>query len=145
VLDTDPATPVIAERPMYFIYGMDSGKCWNGGESAVGNPGPSTQYFLAEGTTIQGFDTYYTLMNPEDDSCKVVVQYIFGDGSEIANEHWIEPHSRLTIDVRSAVQRNSDVSGTVLASFPIVIERPMYFDYKGAIQGGHNGVGYGVD
>jgi hypothetical protein len=145
-LRTSAGTPVIAERPMYYIYGMsEPGKGWNGGDSAVGNPGPSTQYFLAEGTTIKDFDTYYTMLNPEDKKCKVVVQYIFGDGSDSTAEYWIEPHSRMTIDVRTAIKRDADVSGTIYAAFPIVIERPMYFNYKGVIQGGHDVSGYGVD
>ncbi|MBU1672361.1 MAG: hypothetical protein KKF41_10275 [Actinobacteria bacterium] len=138
--------PVIAERPMYFIYGMDSGKYWNGGESAVGNPGPSTEYFIAEGTTISEFDTYYTLMNPDGSkTCKVDVDYMFADGTTQTAEYWIEPHSRITINVRSAINRNADVSGSISAGFPIVIERPMYFNYRETITGGHDACGYGVD
>jgi hypothetical protein len=85
------------------------------------------------------------MLNPEDKKCKVVVQYIFGDGSDSTAEYWIEPHSRMTIDVRTAIKRDADVSGTIYAAFPIVIERPMYFNYKGVIQGGHDVSGYGVD
>ena len=138
--------PVIVERPMYFIYGMEEGKGWTGGESALGNPEPSTTYFLAEGTTISEFDTWYSLLNPRDDGvCKVCIEYIFGDGSTHRAEYDIQPHSRLTINVRDAVNRQADVSGSITASFPIVIERPMYFNYKGVITGGHNVCGYGVD
>jgi hypothetical protein len=137
--------PVIAERPMYFIYGMDCGKNWNGGESAVGNPAPSTNYFLAEGTTISRFDTFYTLANPRGEGCNVSIQYIFGDGSVQESEYVIDPHSRLTINVRDAIQKEANVSGSITASFPIVIERPMYFQYNDAITGGHNVTGYGVD
>ena len=138
--------PVIAERPMYFVYGMDEGKFWNGGESAVGNPSPSSTYFLAEGTTISNFDTFYTLMNPRaGKGCKVVVEYMFGDGSTEQAEYWIEPHARLTINVRDAIRKEANVSGSIIASFPIVIERPMYFNYNGTITGGHDAGGYGVD
>ncbi len=137
--------PVIAERPMYFIYGMDSGKYWNGGESAVGNPSPSSTYFLAEGTTISRFDTFYSLANPRETGCDVTVQYIFGDGSTHDSHYFIEPHSRITINVREAIQREANVSGSITASFPIVIERPMYFQYNESITGGHDVNGYGVD
>lgn len=137
--------PVIAERPMYFIYAADTGKGWDGGEAAMGNPDPSTQYFLAEGCTITNFDTWYTLQNPRDDKgCKVTIEYCFGDGGTQNIEYWIEPHSRLTINVNDAVKRRGDVSGAITASFPIVIERPMYFNYNG-ITGGHDVVGFGVD
>lgn len=141
----DADVPIIAERPIYFIYGADAGKGWDGGEAAMGNPDPSTQYFLAEGCTITNFDTWYTLQNPRDDKgCKVTIEYCFGDGSTQNLEYWIEPHSRLTVNVNDAVQRQGDVSGEITASFPIVIERPMYFNYKG-ITGGHDAVGFGVD
>lgn len=137
--------PIIAERPMYFVYGMNTGKFWDGGEAAMGNPDPSTEYFLAEGCTITNFDTWYTLQNPRDDKgCSVTIEYMFGDGSTQTQEYWVEPHSRLTISVNDAVQMRGDVSGAISASFPIVIERPMYFNYHG-ITGGHNAVGFGVD
>lgn len=138
--------PVIAERPIYYIYGMDSGKNWCGGDSVVGNPSPSTSYFLAEGTTISNFDTFYTLMNPRDDeSCNVTVEYIFGDGSAQRVQYLIRPHSRLTVNVRDAIAREANVSGSISADFPIVIERPMYFNYGQGITGGHDVNGYGLD
>jgi len=142
----DSDVPVIAERPMYYIYGMDAGKYWNGGDSVVGNPAPSSSYFLAEGTTISNFDTYYTMMNPRDDKiCNVAVEYMFGDGTTQRVEYCINPHSRLTVNVRDAIAREANVSGSISASFPIVIERPMYFNYGQGITGGHDVNGYGVD
>ncbi|PKQ28756.1 MAG: hypothetical protein CVT63_01215 [Candidatus Anoxymicrobium japonicum] len=139
--------PVICERPMYYIYGMDSGKYWNGGDSTVGNSGPSTQYFLAEGTTISNFDTYYTLTNPDNvKACNVVIEYIFGDGTNLIKEYSLAPHARTTINVRDAIQKQANVSGAIWSSFPIVIERPMYFDYNNnGTTGGHAVGGYGVD
>ncbi len=137
--------PVIAERPMYFIYGMDMGKFWSGGESVLGNPAPSATYFLAEGTTISRFDTFYTLANPRAAGCDVTVRYMFADGSTQASDYRIEAHSRLTINVRDAIGREADVSGSITASFPIVVERPMYFQYNQAITGGHDASGYGID
>ncbi|MFH1150431.1 MAG: DUF5719 family protein [Actinomycetota bacterium] len=138
--------PVIVERPMYFIYGADQGKYWTGGESALGNPAPGYEYYVAEGTTITDFDTYYTMMNPRtDQDVKVQVQYVFPDGSTQNAEYWIEKHSRITIDVRSATGRASDVSGSIWAGTPIVVERPMYFNYQQRITGGHVASGYGVD
>jgi hypothetical protein len=137
--------PVIAERPMYFIYGMESGKNWDGGECVPGNPSPSATYLLAEGTTIPRFDTFYTLANPTARVCDVAVRYMFTDGSTKRGRYRIEAHSRLTINVRDAVGRLGDVSGYIAAPFPIVVERPMYFQYNKAITGGHGVNGYGID
>jgi hypothetical protein len=131
---------------MYCIYSSDAGKGWNGGEAALGNPAPSTQYYLAEGTTIINFDTWYTLAGPrEDKGCKVVIEEVFGDGSVHSAEYWTNPHSRLTVNVNDAVSRQADVSSLITPSFPIIVERPMYSNYHGAITGGHNVNGYGVD
>jgi hypothetical protein len=141
--------PVIAERPMYYIYGQGvAGRGWNGGDSTLGNPDPSTQYFLAEGTTISNFDTYYTLLNPSDTKgCGVKVQYIFGDGSSQEESYYINAHSRLTINVREAIKgKEANVSGSIIADFPVSIERPMYFNYDNSgLTGGHDVGGYGVD
>ena len=136
--------PIVVERPMYFIYGIDEGKSWDGGESALGNPAPSTMYLLAEGTTIDGFDTFYTLSNSWEKYCNVKVDYILGSGKVVEKEYSIAPHSRLTIKVNDVVTEKTDVSASIYAPWPIALERPMYFNYQG-ITGGHNVVGFGRD
>jgi len=137
--------PVIAERPMYYLYGLEKGLTWDGGDCVVGNPSPSTIYYLAEGTTIPNFDTFYSLFNPREDKTAIVdVEYVFGDGSTRKAEYQIPPHSRLTLNVRDATGVTSDVSATVVTSFPCLIERPIYFNYSG-YKGGHDSQGYGVD
>lgn len=136
--------PIVAERPMYYLYGIDAGLGWDGGDDIMGNPAPSTTYYIAEGTTIHGFDTYFTLQNPNDDGAVATIQYCFPDGSTTDYDYYLKPHSRSTINVRDATQRFSDVSASVYCGQRILIERPMYFNYHG-ITGGHNGSGYGVD
>jgi len=112
----------------------------------MGNPAPSTHYFLAEGTTISNFDTYYTLMNPESRECHVTITYMFPDGTTQPCDYYINPHARMTINVRDAIKKQSDVSGSIVANWPIVIERPMYFNYDNrGLTGGHDVQGYGTD
>ncbi|MDD5748599.1 MAG: hypothetical protein PHP64_06100, partial [Actinomycetota bacterium] len=137
--------PIMAERPMYFIYGLERGSAWDGGDCVIGNPLPSTVYYLAEGTTIANFDTFYSLFNPrEDKTATVDVEYVFGDGSTRKARYQILPHSRITLNVRDVTGMSSDVSASVVSSFPILIERPVYFGISG-IPGGHTASGYGVD
>lgn len=140
--------PVIAERPMYYVYGAGNpARGWSGGDSTLGNPAPSTEYFLAEGTTISNFDTYYTLMNPDASrGCHVTIDYIFGDGTTQSVDYLIKPHARMTINVREAIKKEANVSGSIIADLPIVIERPMYFNYDNrGLTGGHDVQGYGTD
>ena len=113
----------------------------------MGNPGPSRQYFFAEGTTISNFDTYYTLMNPNDSKgCNVVIDYAFSDGTTQEANYFIPAHARMTINVRDAIKKDANVSGSIIADWPIVIERPMYFNYDNrGLTGGHDVQGYGTD
>ncbi|MDD5448682.1 MAG: hypothetical protein PHO53_05905, partial [Actinomycetota bacterium] len=135
--------PIIAARPMYFLYGAQG---WSGGEASLGNPAPSTRYFLAEGTCRTGFDTWYTLQNPSDtEQCDVEIKYVFPDGSSKKEGYRINPHSRLTIFVNEVVGRGIDVSACISASSKVVVERPIYFNYGGVITGGHNVLGFGTD
>jgi hypothetical protein len=86
-------------------------------------------------------------MNPDDKKgCNVVIEYVFGDGTSQIEEYWLPPHARTTINVRDAIKKEANVSGSITASFPIAIERPMYFDYDNrGLTGGHDVNGYGVD
>ncbi len=52
----------------------------------------------------------------------------------------------MTINVREAIKKEANVSGSIIADFPIVIERPMYFNYDNrGLTGGHDVQGYGTD
>ncbi len=48
----------------------------------------------------------------------------------------IGPYSRETVEVNQIVGFNKEISASVDATKPIVVERPMYFKYTGAYAGG---------
>ncbi|MBU4234695.1 MAG: exo-alpha-sialidase [Proteobacteria bacterium] len=134
--------PVVCERPMYFNY---KGK-WAGGTDVMGAITLSDTFYIAEGTTIENFDTYYTAANPSNESVVITVKYMFGDGKTEEKDYTIEAHSRLTINVNSEVGGGKDVSSEIKTSggSKIMVERPMYFDYHG-MSGGHVVNAYGVN
>ncbi|MBU4393202.1 MAG: polysaccharide deacetylase family protein [Actinobacteria bacterium] len=103
--------------------------------------GPSKTWYFAEGTTRAGFDEYVCLLNPGSKVSITEFSYMLGTGETLVRRHDLLPASRTTINVRSDVPPESDVSIKVTASEPIVAERPMYFNYKGAWSGGHNVLG----
>jgi len=131
---------IIAERPMYFNY-MGA---WTGGHDVVGAVAPRETWLFAEGYTGAGFDEWLCIQNPNDASFQVTVTYYFADGSPpLTRQYELQPNSRFTVKVNDEVGPGRDVSIKVEAPSgkPVVAERPIYFNYKGAWTGGHNVMG----
>jgi len=133
--------PVVAERPMYFSYGEGA---WTGGHDVMGVSRAATEYYLAEGTTRDGYDTWFTIQNPGDNVTNVQIDLMYPDGKVQTKTLYVNPHTRVTISVDDMVDGPCDVAATIKAGSPIVVERPIYFDYHGWT-GGHNTSGYGID
>ncbi len=104
---------------------------------AIAAPPASTFYF-AEGYTGVGFDEYLCIGNPGPDAARVSIDYSFGGGGSGGQRQTVEvaPASRDTVNVNSVVGKGREVSARVTSDHKIVVERPMYFDYKG-LSGGH--------
>lgn len=129
--------PVVAERPMYFRYGG----VWDGGHDSLGAHGLSTDWYFAEGTTRPGFKTYLAVANPGTVVARIDLTYMLGEGSPVTRSHSVRPRSRFTVDVSDDVGPGRDVATLLRCSVPVVAERPMYFEYAGAWDGGHNTLG----
>ena len=128
---------VIAERQTYFNYkGV-----WTGGHAARGVVEPSGTWYFAEGTTRRGFHQWLCLQNPGGRDAEAEITYMLGTGENRRERLVVPAGSRRTIDVNASVGPEQDVSVMVDASRPLVAERPMYFDYKGAWRGGHTSTG----
>jgi len=122
--------PIVVERPCYFnCNGID------GGFDVVGIDTLYSEYYLAEGTTRAGFQTWLTLLNPGTSEASVTVNYILGNGQVIPKTVSVGAKTRKTIDVNNDVGANRDVSFHIISNQPIAVERPMYMNYMG-ITGG---------
>ena len=66
---------------------------------------------------------------------------MFEGGGTQAYNATLNPLSRFTLNVNETVGADRNVSMMVGSSEPLIAERPMYFDYKGVIKGGHNVMG----
>ena len=139
--------PVVVERPMYFeIEGN-----LRGGHVAHGVEKPETLWYFAEGCTRRGFNTFLCIMNPDTRTSDLSIGYYLGDGSVVERKGVkILPQSRLTIPVHGdfpgvgrADGARGDVSIIVESAngVPVVVERPVYFNYSDSISGGHIGSG----
>jgi hypothetical protein len=127
----------IAERPMYFNYQG----AWTGGHDVLGANSTARTWFFAEGTTRDNFNEWLCLQNPGDSDAHATITYYTASGQAINKSWTVKANSRLTVDVNSDAGANQDISARVSSDNPIIVERPMYFDYQGWT-GGHDVVGF---
>ena len=131
--------PVIAERPIYFDY---NGR--TGGSDIVGTASPSTIYYFAEGTTRPDFDSFLCISAPRQPA-QIKLTFMLGDGT--TRVHEFTASARTTINCRDILGTGGDPSHDFSVKvqstngIPIVAERPMYFNYRGAWSGGHDVMG----
>jgi hypothetical protein len=133
-VETD--APVVAERAMYFdYYGKSDGSC------AMGAPETSSKWFLSEGYTGGGFDEYVLVGNPGVEPARVRFDFMTREGFAGDAFFDLPPGSRFTLRVDERFP-SDEVSVIVeeTGGKGVVVERAMYFDYKGR-RGGHAAMG----
>jgi hypothetical protein len=131
--------PVIADRTMAW----DSGHYGSHAETSIGRP--LTQWFLAEGATIAGFDLFYLIQNPNDTTVQVDVRYLLpSPAPPLVKQYTVGPRSRFNIWVNTEDQAldDAEVSAVVTAGAPVIVERAMYRPVGGQLFGaGHESAG----
>lgn len=137
---------IVVERPMYFDYNY----VWPGGHDNMAVSRAAAEWYLAEGATWHGIETYLCILNPLPEDQNVIVQYYMENGLYEQVEFEIPGQSRYTRNVNADVGKNHNVSFRVNAFLQtepvepgeIVLERPMYFLFQGTMAGGHVSAGY---
>ncbi len=137
---------IVVERPMYFNYRYS----WAGGHDNTAVSRAAPEWYLAEGSTRRGIETYLCVLNPLDVEQRVIVEYLMEQGGYMEVEFTVPPRSRYTRNVNADLGDGHDVSFRLKAlkvadpvePGEIVVERPMYFLYGGTIPGGHVTSGY---
>ena len=114
--------PIGVERAMYF----SNGRVWNGGHEAAAVPAPQTTWFVAEGATGTFFSTFLLIANPNPTQVTANIRYLRNGGGVVTSSLTLEPQSRKTIPVNQVIP-NGEVSASITASAPIVVERAMYW------------------
>lgn len=114
-------SPVFAERAMYFR---------SDGHGSAGVAAPSTNWYMAEGSTGGGFDTWILLQNPSGVQANARVTFLSTEGAPKEVEVALPPTSRRSIHVNQLLP-NVEVSTVVTSDRPIVAERAMYFRQAG--------------
>jgi N-acetylmuramoyl-L-alanine amidase len=128
-------SPVIVERPMYFKNHNGA----SGGHDSPGVTAPAKHWYVAEGYTGKGFDTYVLIQNPGTSNASARVDYMLPKGKVVSTTEEIAPHSRKTVHVNEIPGLEAtDVSAEVDSSVPVVVERSMYFNYYGIKEGNNS-------
>lgn len=136
VVECTSGEGIVAERSSYFNYfGI------GGGHSAPGIVEPAEKWYMAEGYTGLGFDTYILLANPGEETLKVKADFLREDGVNVKKTYSIPPRSRYTIYANRVEGLGPCGFSTTLTSASgdgFIAERAMYFDYlaTGSMLGG---------
>jgi hypothetical protein len=115
------AQPVIAERSMY-----GNNRQW--GTDSIGAAAPANTWYLAEGCTNTGFESWVLVQNPNSAPTSVTLTYMTPAGPVDGPSVSLPAHSRQTFNVADTVPWEWEVSTKVVATAPVIAERAMYGD-----------------
>ena len=124
--------PIIAERAMYWGEGTEVGEACH---DSIGMSAPHTTFYLPDGQTSEGRETYTLVQNPNSTDVTVEVTYLTPDGAgNVTFEETVGANSRKTfsmadkgINGRAAIMVTCKTAGA-----KIMVERAMYWNTRGA-------------
>ena len=111
--------PVIAERSMYY----NNRTC---AHDSIGASKPADTWYLAEGCTDGGFETWVLVQNPNDTTTQVHLNFMTDTGQVAGPTLGLQANSRESVNVGDHVQ-TYNVSTEVTANQPVIAERSMYW------------------
>ncbi len=124
--------PVVAERAMYWGGNTAPGEACH---DSIGVTGGHWSFYLPDGQTSGGRETYTLVQNPNDYAVKVEVGYLpEGGGEPVAFIDTIPANSRRTYSMADRVERGRASVIVEVADPPgtIIVERSMYWNGRGA-------------
>lgn len=138
-------TAVVSIPPSPCCPSRDPGHPWTGGTSVVG-PGAALlgadgryHAYFAEGYTGVNFDTFISILSLTYQTINVTL--FLRDGRTI--RHRVTPLSnqQVSYSLNDELGPGEEVSASLDAAGPFLVERPMYFNFAGTITGGHDAFG----
>ena len=114
--------PVFDERAMYWGDRIE-------GHDSIGTASGATTWYLAEGCTDYGFETWVEILNPGGYEAEASVTYLTTAGPVAGPTIAIPPYSRGTVSANETAPKG-DVSVLVESDRPVVVERSMYWDSR---------------
>ena len=101
-----------------------------GGTSSPGSDDPANDWYIAEGSTAVGFETYVLVQNPQPEATRVTADFMTSAGVASTDIFDMGPNSRAAIKVSDFVAGDFHVSTRIHADHPVVAERSMYWDKR---------------
>ena len=107
-----------------------------GGDWDPPEPGGETVWYLAEGYTGPGFQTYVLVQNPNPETASLRAEFVDPGGNYLEKYYSLKGGSHLTLNL-NAIFPTRDVSTCIssLNDVGIVVERSMYFNSAGRTDG----------
>ena len=127
VIESTNGVPIIAERAMYLDQ---PGRVLGAGHESAGVTAPSTEWFLAEGSTGDYFDLFILIANPQPTPAAVQAEYLLTTGQVITRTYTVPGNSRFNIWVDQEPGLANAALSTRLTStngVPIIVERAMWW------------------
>jgi hypothetical protein len=118
-----------SERPLAVDRTVRWGAGGYGAHAETAQSGPSTTWYLAEGSTSGDFALFYLLQNPGNATVTAHVRYLRpSPHPPLTRAYTLPPRSRTTIPVDDVAPElaSTDVSAVITADAPIAVERSMY-------------------
>ncbi len=112
---------VVAERPMYFtnVFGVSSG------HDALGATHLGTNFYFADVSSLPGYRSFITILNPPGGStANIVVTYYLNGKVQGTDTLPVPAGTRGTITPHNFGER---VAAAVSSSQPVAVERPTYY------------------
>ncbi|HEY5494638.1 MAG TPA: DUF5719 family protein [Candidatus Anoxymicrobiaceae bacterium] len=134
-VDCDDATRTIAvDHTMTWTgKGAASGE----GHSSIGVPWPARTWYMPEGSSRWGFETWLLIQNPGTATAHCMVTYMTEDTGPRVVEHDVPPLSRASFSMASDVGAR-DASIEVTSDVDVVPERSMFRNNR---REGHDSIG----
>jgi alpha-tubulin suppressor-like RCC1 family protein len=97
--------------------------------SSIGTTSPQKTWYLAEGSSQWGFETWTLVENPNNAPTKVTLSYMIENGPVRELEKTIPANSRASYSMQDDIGQQ-DSSVLVTSDLPVVTERSMYRDNR---------------
>lgn len=123
--------PVVSERAMY-----GNGRTW--AHDSIGVAEASTTWYLAEGSTGEGFETWVLVQNPGEKEATATLTFMTDAGKVDGPVLTLKPSSRQTVNVGACLPSTWNVSTMVTSNEPVIAERAMYGNGRAW---GHDSIG----
>jgi len=131
--------PIIAERAMYWDNG--TGTAFH---ASIGLPSPHMTFYVPDGQTSNGWETWTLVENPNPAAVTVRITYLpQGGGTPVSFTDEIPPGTRASYSMADKIPsgRASIMVQSLDGARPVMVERAMYCNNRGAGTDTIGGVG----